>query len=145
MAAIERYFEVADEVRRTVAKRMAEKAEDPAKRYAEAERATLARFMEKLPEMSERDLSTAVRNLAVSRGVSTDKGQVLRGEPTAVVAQHSSPAQAIATLQRLGLLVADEPVDAEVVALPRPERRAVGRQWRPANAKAARRGQEARF
>ena len=97
----ERYQEVMAEVRATVGKRMAEEIDDLARRYADAQRATIDRYMQELPSMGERALSGHLRNLATARGISTDKGRILRDEPTSVIGQHKSADELWAQLKRI--------------------------------------------
>jgi hypothetical protein len=80
-----RYAQIVEEVLPEVYGKLARESEELAQRYAEAEAETLERFREQLPDLKPSDVSTAIRNFAVSRGISIDKAQLLRGRPTAIV------------------------------------------------------------
>jgi hypothetical protein len=57
-------------------------------------------FKAKAENMSAAEASTAGRNWAVSRGISTDKARLLRGEATQVV-EHRHPQEIWSQLERL--------------------------------------------
>jgi hypothetical protein len=99
-----RYAEISAEVRSTVAREMAEESDNLARGYAQLERQAIERIAGELASMDPKDVVNAVRNFAVSRGVSTDKGAQLRGEPSQVVQHKHSVEENWRTLQRLGVV-----------------------------------------
>lgn len=82
---LERYDEVRREVVPRVHARIAAEHEDLARLEAEAERKALEVFLSKAENMSAAEASTAGRNWAVTRGISTDKANTMRGKPTGIV------------------------------------------------------------
>jgi hypothetical protein len=108
----ERYEQVREEVYPRIAKRMAEQLED----LFQAEVALEAELVEKMQAevegLSPRDVSGALRNVAVTRSLASDKAAILRGQPTAVVA-HVTAEEALRKLERFPGLVVDS--DAEEI------------------------------
>jgi hypothetical protein len=87
----DRYQRIATEVVPKIHERIATEAEDLAQAYADAERTALDRLNETLDELDPKDVATAIRNLATSRGISIDKAALLRGRPTQII-EHRDPA-----------------------------------------------------
>jgi hypothetical protein len=92
--------------------KLAAEAEDPAREYALAERATLERCYKELPKLGAHEAAGAARNLATSRGISTDKANLLRSRPTAIV-EHRSAEEILRKWAALGVIEVDaEEIDA---------------------------------
>lgn len=126
----ERYQRIATEVVPKIHERIAIEAEDLAQAYADIERTALERLSKTLDELEPKDVATAIRNLATSRGISIDKAALLRGRPTQII-EHRDPADIARELHQLRPDVFDymdadaeeitdaETVDEERTALPR--------------------------
>jgi len=116
------YAERYEFVRRAVLPRireaMAVETEDLARAYAEAERLTLEKFREELPNLRAHEAASALRNLATGRGISTDKANVLRDRP-AQITEHRDVGEILSALRRLGVHV-EPPGLGEPKALPPP-------------------------
>lgn len=81
---VERYAEIMKrEAPRIEALAIAQSRELTLK-YAALEHAAVERVMDVLPEMDGKDASNAMKNAAISRGVSIDKTLVLEGRPTSI-------------------------------------------------------------
>jgi hypothetical protein len=65
----------------------------------EVEREALAKTRKQLKDGTIKDASTAARNASVSKGISLDHMQKMRGEPTQIV-EHRHAAEIIADLQK---------------------------------------------
>ncbi len=102
------YAERYEFVRRAVLPRireaMAVETEDLARAYAEAERLTLEKFRAELPNLRAHEAASALRNLATSRGISTDKANVLRDRP-AQITETRDVAEILSALRQLGVTV----------------------------------------
>ena len=85
---------------------LAEKHTAAAERYLRLEQRVAERIDETLGEIPARDLPGASRNLAVSGAVHTDKAQLLRDQPTAVV-QHRSVEELERLLKTHGVEIID--------------------------------------
>ena len=110
---VERYERIREQVLPRIHAKLAAESEDLARAYAEAEHATLERFREELPNLRAHEAAGAVRNLATSRGISTDKANLLRNRPTAVV-EHRQAEDIIRRLQAVGVLEEDELIEGTV-------------------------------
>ena len=98
-----RYEHIRSEVVPRVYAKLAQEAEDLARKYAEAEQATLDRYEEELPNLKAGEVANALRNLATSRGISTDKANVLRNRPTQIVERRSS-SEILRRLAEIGVI-----------------------------------------
>ena len=67
----------------------------------EAERELTARTREVTPELEPRDVDGALRNVAVAKGINTDKARLMHGEPTEVHEVRSA-AEILAAMRRRG-------------------------------------------
>lgn len=103
MDHVGRYEHLRHEVAPRIAEKVAVEAEDLARRYAEAEMATLEKYGRELGDLKVGEAAGALRNLATSRGISTDKASVLRGRPAAIV-EHKSQAEILRRLAELGVI-----------------------------------------
>ncbi len=101
---VDRYDELRREVIPKVHDRMARESEDLAIEYGEAERKTLERYLQVLPELKPAEAAGAARNMATSRGIATDKALTLRGQPTQIT-EHRSVDETLKALARLGAKV----------------------------------------
>jgi transposase-like protein len=97
-----------EELRRHVApKVMEEVADDSAallRRLIRMENAALDRLEAEIPEMKGADAARALQQLAVSKGINTEKVLLVRGQPTQIIEETGDADQIIARLaRRLGL------------------------------------------
>jgi HPt (histidine-containing phosphotransfer) domain-containing protein len=100
---VQRYREIQAEVVPEIHARLAEQTEALAAQHGEVEANVLKRLKKELPNVPVRDLSTAARNLATGRGISTDLSRKLRGtepQPRNVIEEADEIQRA---LERLGL------------------------------------------
>lgn len=117
----DRYEHVRLEVLPRIYGKIAQETEDLTRRYAKAEHKTLDRYEEELPNLKAGEVASALRNLATSRGISTDKANVLRDRPTAIV-EHKSASEILRRLTEIGVIdgTAEELPSAADVALEPP-------------------------
>lgn len=115
----ERYEHVRRAVLPRIREALAIEAEDLAREYAEAERLTLEKFRAELPNLRPHEAASALRNLATSRGISTDKANVLRERP-AQITERRDVGELLAALARMGVRVSGAPMPPVelVTALP---------------------------
>lgn len=101
---VQRYREIQGDVIPEIHARLADQSEALALQHGEVEAQALERLKKELPDVPVRDLSTAARNLPVSRGIATDESVTLRGRDTPA---ESNPIEdvneVLTTLARLGV------------------------------------------
>lgn len=113
-----RYLEIRNEVAPQIQAEMAAEAEDLARRYAQLEHNTIDDIERDWDNLKTIDKMAAARSWTVSRGISIDKANILRGLPTQRI-EHSID-DTTARLIRLGINVIDgdtteqEPTDAQL-------------------------------
>lgn len=115
----DRLDEIRAEVIPQIHRRLARRNEDLADRYAALEQQMIDRLTDELPNLKPSELSTATKNLAVSKGIASEKALLLRGQPTSI----TKPTGADELLRKLASLLnidsdAEEITDAEVVEVP---------------------------
>ena len=101
---VERYAELRREVMPRIHDRMARESEDLAIEYGEAERKTLERYLQVVPELKPAEAAGAARNMATSRGIATDKALLLHGRPNQI-SEHRPIEETLKALSRLGAKV----------------------------------------
>jgi len=101
---VERYTELRREVMPRIHDRMARESEDLAIEYGEAERKTLERYLQVVPELKPAEAAGAARNMATSRGIATDKALLLRGRPSEIT-EHRNVGEIIRALKAKGATV----------------------------------------
>ena len=99
----EAYERIQQDVYPKIAERMAEEMEDLFATEVELERKLVERVSVELPNLRPGELSTALRNVGVTKALNADKSAPLRGRPNQVV-QHNYE-DAVEGLKRLGLFV----------------------------------------
>jgi hypothetical protein len=80
----ERYLVIREQVVPQIQQRIAAESEDLARTYAELERDVAEQFKSQLAHLKPHEAAGAMRNLTTSRGISIDKAQLLRGQPTSI-------------------------------------------------------------
>jgi hypothetical protein len=117
----DRYRRITQEVLPEIQARLAAELEDLLEAEIQAERETLERYRESIGELEPRDLSAALRNVAVSKGIAADKAAQLREppleEPPATVAGFE---ELLNKIERLGgaAIKRVSTVEAKAVELP---------------------------
>lgn len=98
----ERYHEIREQLVPRIHARIAAVHEDLAQQAGVVEQQVLSSLLEKVwnDELSASDLHQAVRNLAVSTGVHSDKAALMRNKPTVIV-EHRSAADIARELAEL--------------------------------------------
>ncbi len=111
----ERYQQLYEAELPKIFNRMAGEMEELFAAEAELEWDMVDRLREELPNLKPGELSTALRNLGVTKALNADKSAPIRGRPNEVV--HHSPGELVAKLKRLGVIIvdADEVVEGEAV------------------------------
>lgn len=112
----DRYIRIQQQVYPQIAERMAEEMEDLFTTELELERQLVERVKAELPNLKPGELSTALRNVGVTKALNVDKSAPIRGRPGQIV-QHDFDG-AMEGLRRLGLLI-DGEAD-EILEIPRP-------------------------
>jgi hypothetical protein len=115
----DRYLKIREEQAPRIATRIANEAEDLAVDLAQAERATLKVYLEKVHELKPSEIAGALRNITTSKSLNIDRiASPLRGRPTQVV-EHRDATELWTKLRQLLPQAfdstAEEIVDAEVV------------------------------
>jgi len=101
---MDRYDALRREVIPKVHDRLARESEDLAIEYGEAERKTLERYLQVVPELKPAEAAGAARNMATSRGIATDKALLLRGRPNQI-SEHRNVGEIIRALKAKGATV----------------------------------------
>lgn len=103
----ERWEEVRREVVPRLQEKIAQEAESAALGYAERVQATLDRYDETVAELKPAEVAGALRNLSTGFGISVDKMNAVRGNPTQIIEHRRSPDEIMAGLRAAGVLVID--------------------------------------
>lgn len=83
----DRYQQLRDELEPRIRAHLVADAEDLALTYGAIERQLAERLTQQLDQLQPRDTANALKSLATSRAISTDKVLLLRGQPTEII-QH---------------------------------------------------------
>jgi hypothetical protein len=87
----DRYSEIKRDLAPKIAEAIAAEAEDLAVAYAEAERRTLARYLDQLDDLKAGEIAGAARNLTTSKSLNIDKvASPLRGRPSRILEHRDS-------------------------------------------------------
>ena len=105
----DRYERIKEDSLPGIRARLADEMEALAQDQIELEAEMTARLRERLPEIPDRDLPGALRNIAVAKGINVDKTAPIRGEPTQIVGTAVERYEgALEALRSKGLLVESE-------------------------------------
>jgi len=120
---VERYARIRDQQAAAIQRRVAAQHEDLAQRAVAVAEKTLDRVEEELPNIPARDLPGALRNIATTAGISSDKLMVLREKPLSPSGPPRDVAEVVHSLEALGVAKWVEPgaidvPDADVVEEP---------------------------
>ena len=99
----DRFREIAANHTREIRDTIAQEQIEIAIAAGDVERAALAKVHSQIKDADLKDVSTAGRNAAVSKGIALDKHLLYRGEPTSIV-QHRQAADILAQIKKAPLL-----------------------------------------
>lgn len=94
--------ELRAEVIPKINQRIARRAEDLAERYARIEEAMAQRLEDELDSLQPKELSRSIKDVAISRGISTEKALLMRNQPMALERHQSAQELLRALAQHLG-------------------------------------------
>jgi hypothetical protein len=118
---VDRHAWIRDEQAAAIQRRVAAQHEDLAQRSVAVAIKALERLEDELPNIPPRDLPGALRNIATTAGISSDKLMLLRERPLPVAPPERSLEQLVRSLEALGVVqrvqvaTSTEIPDAEVV------------------------------
>lgn len=111
----ERYQEICDEASSQLANRIAAEAEQFMVHASRVELKALRALEADLEAGQIKDVASALRNITTAKALNNDKiASPLRGRPT-IIRQDKTAEEAIARLERLGIVPTETVTDAEVV------------------------------
>jgi hypothetical protein len=119
----DRYARIREQQAAAIQRRVAAQHEDLAQRSVAVALKALERVEQELPNIPPRDLPGALRNIATTAGISSDKLMLLRERPLPVAPPQRSTEELIRALEGMGVAKWVEPAalteipDAEVVSI----------------------------